>query len=164
MVSVYKIWILQKDSGLCLVDATIEEFPNISDQNALLISGLLTSFMHFTTQIIGEEMRLFETETFRIIFSTTEDLMFALAMERKGSVQFAEKILKRLHLHFIEKYGTEIETSFSGDITAFPDINNELEEMLQLGKVKLVKQILQKERKYYAGEFKKTIQKMVSKK
>ena len=161
MVKLYKLFILQRNSGLCIIDATLGEFPNDTDQNGLLISGLLTSFMHFTNHIIGEEIRLFETKSFRIVFSLTEELIVAIIMDRKGPVQIAEKILERLKKLFTKHYAQEIKRSFSGDISGFSDFEKKIEEVTQLKGIKLIRHMMQKGKQNYAAEIKRDMEKFI---
>ncbi|MCF2141789.1 MAG: hypothetical protein K9W44_17180 [Candidatus Lokiarchaeota archaeon] len=138
MLKLYKLWIFQRESGLNLVDATIDEFKKSELIDGNLISGLITSVMLFSKEILREDIRLIETDNFRLIFSLDEEIITVLLMDRAGPINLAEKILERLQKRFIRKYRDQIERSFRGDVTAFTEITQQIEEITQKRGIKLI--------------------------
>lgn len=145
MVKLYKLWIFQRESGLNLIDATIDELESGEIIDGNLISGLLTSFMLFSNEILGEDMRLIETSTFRLIFSVDRQLVMVLMMNKKGPIQMAEKILERLRKLFEKKFSEQIDASNRGDMSDFPEITQKIEEITQKRGVKLMHEIAKRE-------------------
>ena len=94
MPKIYKLWVIRRDSGINLVDATFEEFKQGKFVDGLLMSGLISSFLMFSNEILGEGIRLIETPNYRLLFNLQDDLIVVLMMDSGGRVHFAEKILQ----------------------------------------------------------------------
>ena len=146
MPKLYKLWIIQRDSGLNLVDATFEELTQGTPVDGLLMSGLITSFLMFSNEILGEGIRLIETPNYRLVFTLSEDLVVVLMMDRAGSVHIAEKVLQRMQGHFVSKYRSQIELSYQGDVTAFQEITRQIEEITQFKGIKLMREVTKNDR------------------
>lgn len=161
MPHIYKLWILQRDSGLNLVDATIEDFEPNDNIDPHLISGLLTSFLVFSKEILGEGIRLIETEHFRLIFALNDDIVSVVMMDRAGPVHIAEKILHRAQKRFTKNYQSQIEKSFEGDVSAFSDITKTIEEITQKKGIRLIHEISQSDRKLKTEQMKNSINALI---
>ncbi|MHA1674151.1 MAG: hypothetical protein ACTSYI_11050 [Promethearchaeota archaeon] len=148
MPKIYKLWILQRMSGLNLVDVTLDEFPTGNPIDGNLMSGLLTSFQMFSEEIMGEGMRLFETPNYRLIFSLSDDLVLVIMTDRAGSVKIAEKMLQRIQNGFVKRYRTQIDLAYRGDVTAFKEITKHIEEITQFKGIKMLREIARKEREH----------------
>ncbi|MHA1519088.1 MAG: hypothetical protein ACTSVZ_14240 [Promethearchaeota archaeon] len=146
MPKIYKLWVIQRDSGINLVDATFEEFKHGKPVDGLLMSGLITSFLMFSNEILGEGIRLIETPNYRLLFNLKNDLIVVLMMDKGGRVQFAEKILQRMQSHFVIKFRAQIDLSYQGDVTAFQEITRQIEEITHFKGIKLLREMSRKER------------------
>ncbi len=143
MPPAYKLWIIQRESGLCLVDATLEEVPSGTKIDGVLISGLLTSLMYLSDTLVGEEMRFFETKSYRILMHTEESLFFAILTSVKTPMRIAEHILQKMSRRFVKNSRELIEKSKSGDVTDFAQVTAQIEEITQFKGIKLARKIRQ---------------------
>lgn len=163
MVGIYKIFVFQRNSGLNLLDIAVDELPGSKELNGMLISGLLTSFMHFSKEILQEEIRLVETKNFRMVFSFNEELVFVVLMDRKGPVGFAEKILNRMMQRFTKQFQEEITASFGGNVSSFASIGEQMEEITKLKGLKLIHHVATTQNKKRVSDFKTAVQKYITK-
>ena len=163
-MGIYKILIFQRNSGLNLLDIAVEELPDSNEINGFLISGLLTSFMHFTNEVLQEDIRLVETQNFRMVFSFSEDLGFVILMDRKGPVALAEKILGQIKKRFSKQFQEEITKSFTGDVSSFDKIAQQMEEITKLKGLKLMHHVASNQYKRKMVDFKSAFQNYLGKK
>ncbi len=161
MPKIYKLWVIQRESGINLIDATFEEFKQGKPVDGLLMSGLITSFLMFSNEILGEGIRLIETPNYRLLFNLKNDLIAVLMMDRSGRVQIAEKILQRMQSHFVNKFRTQIELSYQGDVTAFQEITRQIEEITHFKGIKLMREISRNERAEKNQQIQKSINDLI---
>ena len=163
-MGIYKILIFQRNSGLNLLDVVVEELPDITETSGILISGLLTSFMHFTNEVLQEDIRLVETQNFRMVFSFSEDLGFVILMDRKGPVAIAERILGQMKKRFTKQFQDEITESFTGNVSSFDKISQQIEDITKLKGLKLMHHVATNQYKKKMVDFKSAFQKYLDKK
>ncbi|UYP46231.1 hypothetical protein NEF87_002516 [Candidatus Lokiarchaeum ossiferum] len=164
IMGIYKILVFQRHSGLNLLDVAVEELPDMTEISGILISGLLTSFMHFTNEVLQEDIRLVETQNFRMVFSFNEELGFVVVMDRKGPVAIAEKVLGRMKTRFSKQFQAEITESFSGNVSSFDAIAQQMEEITKLKGLKLAHHVASSQYKRKMMDFKDAFKKYLGKK
>ena len=128
----YKIWMIQKLSGLCLLEINLQEIPSGEEFDGNLLAGLLTSYYSFTKKALGEDIRFFETANFRFIFSIDEDFYIVLLVSSKTPKLIAEKILNLSRKALKKKLGTSAGADFTGDLSEFDEMKEDLEQILGL--------------------------------
>ena len=163
MVGIYNILVIQRISGLNLLDIAVEEMEDAKEISGMLVSGLLTSFIHFTNEVLHEDIRLMETKNFRLVFTYDEKLVFVVIMDRKGAVNVAERVLNQISKLFAKQFQEEIDTSFIGNISSFKDIAKQMEEITKLKGLKLIRQVATKKNKSRMSDFKAAFQKYMGK-
>lgn len=77
---------------------------------------------------MNENLRFFETDSYRIILNVEEDL-------------FSKHIMKRISKKFVEKNQELIKRSHTGDVTAFESLTQKIEEITHHKGIKLVQEI-----------------------
>jgi hypothetical protein len=162
MVGIYNIYVIQRISGLNLVDLALDEIEGSKEINGMLISGLLTSFIHFTNEILHEGIKLLETNNYRLLFSYNEELIFVILMDRKGPVKFAEKVLNQMMKLFTKQFQEEITASLNGNVSSFLDISEQMKEATKLKGLKLIRHVTSKKNKKQLADFNDTFQNYIN--
>jgi hypothetical protein len=129
MQGVHSLWILERQTGICLFEQTFEGSSGKVDAD--LIGGFLSAISKFCEELVGEEIRLIETPSMRILYHGAEKFIVVLLLENTVIVPVAETMLKEISLLFTQKYATYLETGQLANVAVFNDFAAEIEHRFE---------------------------------
>ncbi len=125
MQGVHSLWILERQTGICLFEQTFE--ANTSKVDADLVGGFLSAITKFCKELVGEEIRRIETPSMCILYHGAEKFIMALLFENSANANVAEGLLNDISQLFALKYATYLEAGQVANVAVFNDFAAEVE-------------------------------------
>ncbi len=122
---VQKLWILNRQSGICLFEQTFD--ARLREMDPDLIGGFLMAISKFCEEMIGEEIRVIETQSMRIYYQNAEKFVVAVLSQNTIKKSMAESFLKEVTDLFIGKYTSYLDAGHLANVSIFRDFAAEIE-------------------------------------
>jgi hypothetical protein len=122
---VYKLWILDRDAGICLFEQAFADFPSELDSD--LIGGFLTAISKFCVEFVGEGVHAIETPSMRILYQESERFTVVMLFENWVNKAMAEVAIGEVTRRFQEKYAQYISEGKLSNVAVFQDFAAEME-------------------------------------
>ncbi len=129
MQGVHSLWILERQTGICLFEQTFEGSSNKVDAD--LIGGFLSAITKFCEELVGEEIRLIETPSMRILYHGAEKFIMVVLVENSVNIAVAESMLNEISSLFTQKYARYLETGQLSNVAVFNDFTSEIEKRVE---------------------------------
>jgi propanediol dehydratase large subunit len=129
MSEILKIWIIQKDSGICVFEQSFSESAVTIDSD--LIGGFLSAILNFSDEVIKSSIQYIQLNDYLLYYDFSRDFVFVYLCEPDVSVKNIGKISEKT----VKSFGTHFEQpgqlSFTGDVSKFNTFASETEQILE---------------------------------
>ncbi len=129
MQGVHSLWILDRQTGICLFEQTFEASSGKVDAD--LIGGFLSAITKFCEELVGEQIRFIETPSMRILYHSAEKFIMAVLVENSANTPVVENMLKEISTLFAQKYAHYLETGKLANVAVFQDFATEIEHRFE---------------------------------
>ncbi|HMF31565.1 MAG TPA: hypothetical protein VKK79_09135 [Candidatus Lokiarchaeia archaeon] len=148
------LWVIARDSGVCIFEAQLDEAER--DIDADLISGFFTAILQFSRELSSTDIKSMNMSDGVMLFSANDVALFVLWAEADCPTFKAESTLRDLESAFCTKYGDCFAGGWGGNVSEFSDFGQIVED---IANTKLVDKIALKllGQKITTFDFKKTI-------
>jgi len=138
-VLIESLYILEKDSGICLFE---ENYVDITKDGIStdLISSFLSAILSFADETFADEIQHIQFSNRRILFNFSEHVLLVIAVHKETpATDFQiKRMIDNIASQFDQKYSIIFETDqWRGDITQFNDFSQELYEIVKREPLKL---------------------------
>lgn len=127
MDGLIKLWIIEKESGVCIFEQTFEEIQIIDSD---LISGFFVAMMSFAQETTKQTIEFIQLKQIRIAFRFLYRFIFAVATEHDVEYQDTEQFLQNIQERFETKYKNILQQGFVGEVTIFNNFAQDIEDIL----------------------------------
>jgi len=125
MLGVHKLWILERQAGICLFEQTFE--GSTRDVDSDLIGGFLTAISKFCEELVGEEISSIRTPTMRILYHAEEKFVIAVLLPKDANHKIARTNVSEISRLFAEKYAPYLDADQLANVAVFNDFAAEIE-------------------------------------
>jgi hypothetical protein len=128
------LWVLDKDSGVCLFEENYIDFMN-EGMSIDLIGSFLSALLTFAGETFADEIQHVQFSNRKIIFEFSKHLLFIVAINAKSSlsdVQIKNKVdqiamaFNRKYLHIFAQ-----DQGWGGNITQFEPFTEDLKKIVK---------------------------------
>ncbi len=95
-------------------------------------AALITAVFIFSREVIGEPIRTLETESFKFVFKSDEEFLFALWVDKLDSEQFCQSLLKVIRMSFYQNFPQAPIQCRTGNMNCFSSFNTPLTNILKV--------------------------------
>ncbi|HMF31409.1 MAG TPA: hypothetical protein VKK79_08350 [Candidatus Lokiarchaeia archaeon] len=124
---IMKLWILDREAGICLFEQAFAEFSSELDSD--LLGGFLTAISKFYKEFVGEGVHAIDTPSMRMLFkeSETEKFTVVILFQNWVNKTIAEAAIEEVSRLFQEKYAQYINEGKLANVSVFQDFAAEIE-------------------------------------
>jgi hypothetical protein len=120
------LWIIARDSGVCIFEAQLDEEDRDIDGD--LIAGFFTAILQFSRELSKTDIKSMNMSDGKLLFSANEVALFVLWAEDDCPRIKSEDVLRNLESAFCNKYGDCL-ANWGGNINEFSDFGPVVEDV-----------------------------------
>ncbi|MHA1283512.1 MAG: hypothetical protein ACTSQP_13500 [Promethearchaeota archaeon] len=126
------IYILEKESGICLFEQNYEDFTK-EGISADLISSFLSALLSFADEAFADKIQHVQFVNRKIIFEFKDRILFVIFINNKTLLTDFElrKIIEKIAEKFFEKYSEIIEDEQFYNVSLFNDFSKDIYEIVK---------------------------------
>ena len=128
MDGILKLWIIDKESGICFFDETFQELPK--DTNPDLISGFFIAILSFGQEIADQDIKYIQLTQLRIYFHQVDRYVLTIYTTNDIDPDAATEALVKIQTRFSDKYSQVLKNGFIGETSVFNSFASDVEEIL----------------------------------
>ncbi len=121
------LWIIARDAGVCIFEASLGELKKEIDGD--LIAGFFTAMLQFAQEVSESDVKSIKLGEADLLFSSSDYLVCVLWVDDVSVINPGAKILTELESKFYSKYRPVFEANWTGNVTPFEDFAADVEQI-----------------------------------
>lgn len=153
MDDIKHLWIIAREAGVCIFEASFGELKKEIDGD--LIAGFFSAMLQFAQEISASDVKSIKLGDADLLFSLSDYVVCVLWVDDVSLINPGAKVLTELEGKFYSRYRPVFEANWGGNVTVFEDFANDVEQVTSqkpldkmstkfLGKPFLIQNIRQK--------------------
>ena len=130
MKNIYNLWLLDRNSGICLFEQNFHEWPGKDKSD--LVAGFLYAILNISKELAEDIVSYIQLkDKYRISYRLSESLIFVV-ISLKVDQGWISAVLERIEHKFEEIFPDFCKKRFLGDINIFKSFAKETEKILEI--------------------------------
>jgi hypothetical protein len=129
---IHNVYIIDQKTGICLLH---RKYGSI-EFNQDLVSGFLTALKDFSIEFSkgSGELKVIDMQVFYLMLVFREGVLITAAADKNDDAKITHKALNNIIDKFIDQFGNILD-NWSGDVRIFRDFAEQVDEILENGRV-----------------------------
>jgi hypothetical protein len=120
-------WIIARDAGVCIFEASLGALKKEIDGD--LIAGFFTAMLQFAQEVSDSEVKSIKLGEGDLLFSLSEYVLCVLWVDEITILNRGAKTLRDLEAEFNTKYQSVFEANWGGNVDVFEDFAVDVERI-----------------------------------
>lgn len=128
MEKILKIWIMQKDSGLCIFEQSFSEDAMNIDSD--LIGGFLSALQGFSYEVVNSSIEYVKLRDYLLYYDFSKEYTFVYLADPDTSTKEMKRTSESIVEAFEKRFGTGPDSVFTGDVSKYAEFGSDMETLL----------------------------------